>query len=245
MPDLKIYKHEYKINSYDVDQNGNARFTSILNYMQNSAWLHYTAFENAKGTILPENYGWLLSRVRLKINTLPLWGDNIFVETWSPGVNRMFALRDFQIFDKNGLSIVSASTAWLIVDISKSFPVRPDFFKEKWDFIDNEAFFDITKKIKTCDSIDTKHKTKANYSDIDVNKHVNNAKYVEWMLDCYNSSFVNNNTPQNAEIDFTGQAVINDLVEIGLKQINGDTYFSNVFLKDRELCKMIITWKEN
>jgi medium-chain acyl-[acyl-carrier-protein] hydrolase len=248
MDDFKIYSQEYRITSYDVDRNSNARLTSILNYLQNSAWLHYSSYEKIKGKILPENYGWLLSRIRIKIDALPLWGDNIIVKTWSPGISRMFALRDFLVLDKKEIPVVKASTAWLIVDINKQMPVRPDFFKDKWNFNREDPFIDTSKKINCSDKPDIKGTVKAAYSDIDVNEHVNNAKYVEWMIDCYESSFINEHIPDYAEIDFTGQAVIDDSAEIGLKQINGEglTYFTNAVLSEskKELCRMIIKWKK-
>lgn len=244
MPDFKIFEQKYDISSYDVDLNKCARLTSILNYMQDSAWLHYSFFEKHNGLIMPENYVWLLSRIRLEVIALPVWGDRIVLQTWSPGLNRMFAQRDFIFKDKNNNTLIKASTAWLIIDTDKNLPVRPDFFKEKWDFAEKEPLIDIRKKINAYENKRSKNTVKAFYSDIDVNRHVNNAKYVEWMLDIYEPEIINDNIPGIVSIDFTGQAVLGDSVEVGIKQFSENTFYTNTVLNNNELCRMVIAWRE-
>ena len=118
-----------------------------------------------------------------------------------------------------------------------------DVFKEKWSFAEKEPLIDITKKIRNIESFETKNTVNAAYSDIDVNRHVNNAKYVEWMLDCYQSGFIGKHIPEYTEIDFTGQAVIDDSVDIGFKKLDNVTYFTNVNLNEKDLCRMLITWR--
>jgi medium-chain acyl-[acyl-carrier-protein] hydrolase len=244
MIDLKYFEQKYSICSYDVDQNCSARLTSILNYMQDAAWLHYQSFEEHNGKIMPDNYGWLLSRIRLQAETFPEWGDSVKLETWSPGLSRMFALRDFIFHDKNEKPLIKASTAWLIIDINKGLPVRPDFFKEKWTFSDRNPLIDITSKLKACEGSDKSSSVRAVYSDIDVNRHVNNAKYVEWMLNIYKDSFINKHIPYTVRIDFTGQAVLGDSVEIRLKQVSDKEIYTNAVLDGKDLCRMFVSWKE-
>jgi medium-chain acyl-[acyl-carrier-protein] hydrolase len=195
LQDREIFYEEYLIRPYEAFATGKVRLTALLNYMQTTAWQHYLTVEKESGTILPQNNSWVLSKIRLQILSLPDWGKKVLIKTWSPGLDRFFALRNFEI-QNHGKIIAKASTAWLIIDTEKKRPVRLDYFKEKWPFLYGDNLLDLTEKIEEINDTEKGEHFKSVYSDIDVNHHVNNVKYVEWMLDHYSVSFLEQNIPK-------------------------------------------------
>ena len=59
---------------------------------------------------------WVLSRLYVEIKKLPKWQDTITLNTWSAGTDGMYAYREFILTDEKGETILTANTAWLILD---------------------------------------------------------------------------------------------------------------------------------
>ena len=57
---------------------------------------------------------------------------------------------------------------------------------------------------------------RVSYSDIDINRHVNNAKYVEYILDCYTNEFHEMNRMKSITVSFISETKYYDQIEIGL-----------------------------
>ena len=45
-------------------------------------------------------------------------------------------------------------------------------------------------------------------SDLDVNLHTNNVRYLKWVSDTYDLDFVMNNVPQSAEINYLAESIL-------------------------------------
>ena len=77
-----------------------------------------------------ENHYWVLSRLLLHVDEYPKFDRNIVVETWTKGLNRLFALRDFCIYDQDKNVLALATTAWLALDKTTGRPARPEYMKQ-------------------------------------------------------------------------------------------------------------------
>ena len=91
---------QYLITSYEVDSRGKAPVTSILRFLQETAYIH--AFKLGWGyEQLQENKTfWVLSRMLIKMKRYPAWREKINIRTWGTGVEGLFAYRDFRISDE-------------------------------------------------------------------------------------------------------------------------------------------------
>jgi medium-chain acyl-[acyl-carrier-protein] hydrolase len=57
--------------------------------------------------------------------------DQIQISTWPSGAQRLFALRDFELQDKDNQAVAVAVSAWLVLDVQKRRPVRIAPFVER------------------------------------------------------------------------------------------------------------------
>ncbi len=189
-----IWTARYKIHSYEVDINQRATLPVLCGYLQETARHHAHNLKNGYEHLLKENKMWVLSRLYIKMNTYPKWGDEITIRTWPIGVKRLFALRDFEIFNGNENLLGSVTTAWLIIDIGSRKLQRPDPFYTDIPLLpDRHALIDDLEKIPLPESGEVLHpdtvrytvRYTVQYSDLDLHSHVNNAKYIEWVLNSY------------------------------------------------------------
>ena len=109
----------------------------------------------------------------------PKWGDKVSVHTWGKETDRLFALRDFEIINK-GDSICRGTTTWIVLDIKSNRPQKiEEVFRNFIDYLYKDAIKEKPYKIDDIFPCEKINKITVQYSDIDVNKHVNNVKYVE------------------------------------------------------------------
>ena len=86
-------------------------------------------------------------------------------------------------------------------------------------------------------------------SDLDVNLHTNNVKYLKWVIDSYDLDFVMNNVPFSAEINYLAESRFNENIVIRIAEDKADgNVFNNSILRlpdNTELCRIRIGWKMN
>jgi len=194
---------------------GRLRPHVLLGLLLNGAW------NCAKGTtygykeLNGRNLMWVLLKLQLRIKDMPKWRDRVVLETWAKRVERLYALRDFAIRAENGEPLVSATTAWAILDKSNGRPQRFDQKNDGFPWLpDREELETDLDKVPQLDAGWEVARYRVQFSDIDVNRHVNATKYLQWMIDSRSPELLETNEPKKIEISFLAEAVANDEVAV-------------------------------
>jgi acyl-ACP thioesterase len=177
-----IWTQKYDVNTIVLDDQKRLGLFGLLNLLQDIAWLHAKHLGWGYEALVEHGTAWVLVRQKLVMADWPVWGDVVEVRTWPRGVNGALAVREFEIV-AGDRKFGECSTSWLIIDAQTRRPTR----------IDCEAF---RKHARTegCLAVEaqkiglrTDLKTEATFqvrnSDLDVNGHVNNTRYAQWILD--------------------------------------------------------------
>lgn len=193
----------YKISSFDSDFKGNTKIGALINYFIQIAWQHAEELGWGLEELDKQGYGWVLSRLKLKLNALPKWPGEISIETWPKGLNRLFYIRDAVIIEKDSKPNASITSAWLIIDKKTK---RPKLYKPDLEMLShNQERHAIHEEIQTL-KIDGKPvysvPYKAKYTDIDINQHLTTVKYIDYLFDTYDLEFIKKNTPKELTFNF-------------------------------------------
>ncbi len=205
---------EFTVSSYDIDPGGKARLTAIANYLQETAYVHAGKLGLGYDDLAASGTAWILSRMQIRVLVRPDWDDELTVETWPRGLEKIFALRDFRISDRAGREVAEATTCWLMVNTLTRRPLRipSDYlaFEPRTD-----AVFDHTPgKISLPEGMAFCERRKVKYSDLDVVGHVNNVRFIEWCSDALGTDLLTGHFISGFEINFIGEARPGDEVEI-------------------------------
>ncbi|RKX78391.1 MAG: acyl-ACP thioesterase [Spirochaetes bacterium] len=212
---LDIWKDIYAIKSYEIDPEMKASLTSLCNFFQESAWHHARKHHYGYHDLLKRNLGWMLSRFMVRIMKFPSWGERVTVETWAKGVDRFFALRDFQILDDRDNIIGVATSAWLLLELGSYRPVRLETFRNEFPFIPSKHAIEASlKKLPDLMKADNENQIIVKYSDLDINNHVNNVKYIEWILDSFPVEIRKTFRMETLEINFLAEALLGERILI-------------------------------
>ncbi len=223
-------EQSYTVRSFQVDPRGKARLTALANFLQETAYKHADSLQLGYRHLADNNSAWILSRLRIRVLEYPDWDEELTVETWPRGIEKLFALRDFRIRNSKGEVITEASTSWLMVDAKSHRPQRipPDFIQIE---IRSDSVFEQSQGKISMPAGMTVCKTRtAQYADLDVVGHVNNVKYVEWCTDALDPDLVMQRGISGFSINFISEARMGEQVEIRCSplQKSGDEFAANI-----------------
>jgi acyl-ACP thioesterase len=220
-----VWKERFHIRTHEADMNGSARLDAMFSCFQEAAGHH--AGDLGVGRVDLERQGchWVLSRGWMKIDRYPAWGQTFFVHTWPCGVERAFALRDFEFLSEAGERLGSGVSAWLIVHREKALPMRPKrFMQHVPPTRASAAPGEVLAKQPAPHNLSDLRSLAVRYSDLDVNRHVNNAVYVRWILDSFDARWHDRFRIAAIRIDYISETVLGEKVLIRARELgpNGE-----------------------
>jgi acyl-ACP thioesterase len=249
--EINQYQKEYKIPVYEIGANGKINPYSLFNYFQDIASEQAEKLGFGKEDLMKDNHFWVLSRMAANIDLWPGWEELIIVRTWPRGTDGIFAIRDYEASYPDGRIISSATSSWLIVDITSRRVQRPDYVLTKYNSgteVKSAMGRNAVKLEKPGLNGKKSLPFRVRHSDLDINLHTNNAMYIKWITDNYDLDFRMNNIPVSFEINYLSESRWDD--EIFLISSPGENNDGNYFhslirsADNTELCRMRIVWKD-
>lgn len=215
---MKKYIKEFQIPYYDSDKNGVAYPASLLTYMEETSSFHSDDSGVGIDELRKNNYGWVLNRWSVRLHRYPKVREKIFVETFATGFDKFYATREFIIYDVEKNIIGQATTLWSFLDIVRKRPIRiPKKFYEAYNVVNEKQpydFFNFNFELVTNTGIDF-HVRK---TDIDYNNHVNNVKYLNWMLEAIPVEVDNGYYLSEFDIQYKKEIKLGDLIESSINE---------------------------
>jgi len=180
---------QYDVRGYDCGYGGPLRPFSLANFFQETAGAHATALGIGMEDMAARGLTWMLSRIDIRIESLPKAGQRVIARTWPVGLKRLYAQRCLELMDESGLRYAGALYEYIIVDVHSRRVVRPERtlpidlttnyplpFPDLSPGIDDVSF-------TTMEGFTEAFSVEARTRHIDNNGHVNNAHFVNWLCD--------------------------------------------------------------
>jgi acyl-ACP thioesterase len=230
------FTREFTISSFDVDAKKQTSMQAISRYLQEIATLHADTLKFGFHDMMKQMRGWLLTQMIIKIERFPLIHEKISVTTWSNGTDGRYATRDFKIADAEGGSIAFASSSWLVVDLIDRKICRLDEYFNEEDFKSiNWAVGRKAGRVRPFKDADEETEVTARYSDLDINGHMNNVKYLELILDMFQTDFRMSYDIHEIEMNFLKETTEGDVLGNMLKCVEKEKeYLHCLFNKDSQ-----------
>ena len=243
-----IYKKQHKISVHEFDFNNKLKVNSLFNYIQDIAAEHAEKLQVGREDLEKHDIFWVLSWIKVKISDYPKFGESIKIKTWTKRQHRLFSLRDLLISNEKDEVFARVTTAWLLVNYKTMRPTSIENLPLPVNYHPSEdALTEVPEKIPALNEKELVFKKKIKYSDIDVNQHVNNAKYVEFLLDSFSKEQFRDNEIKEITLSFLAEAKFGNEIEIYIekeKQNNNiDVLEALNTSTNKPIFKAIIQWK--
>lgn len=214
------WNETFRVRAYEIDPSGRASIQTLCNYLQEAAGNHAQTFGASVEQLTEQNLTWVLARLHVQVSHYPAWRETIHVETWPSGVDGLYATREFMVYGPGSDLIAKASSAWLMVDFARRRPVRmPAFITGLVPPDRPRPFDDPFPKLEILTQPDHMGSFKVRYSDLDLNEHANNVRYVEWAVETLPLDLIRSHHLASLEIMFRAEATLGDAVSTEAQRI--------------------------
>ena len=135
------------------------------------------------------------------INGLPFETKEMMIETEALSYNRLFCYRRFTVFDENDVAVIEMMATFVLMDRDsrKVHAVEPKIVAPY------EAEFS-KKLIRGPKYPELKDSTSKDYHvrfyDLDMNGHVNNSKYLDWIFEVMGADFLMKHVPKKVHLKY-------------------------------------------
>lgn len=129
-------------------------------------------------------YGWVLAKQTLVLKRPIKINELIYLSTRAAESKRVQFIRYYQLKDSMHENIGCIYSLWTLLDLEKRKITRPDKIGIKMPEIEEYSYqLKEYKEIRNDIDVAYKMSKEVLYSDVDVNQHMNNYRYIEWAID--------------------------------------------------------------
>lgn len=237
------YQMNMKIPFDMADMNGHIKLPDvILLSLQVSGMQSIELGVSDKAILEDYNLVWIITDYDIEVVRLPRFAEEITIETEALSYNRLFCYRRFTIYDEAGQELIHMMATFVLMDRDSRkvhavepeivAPYQSEFSKKllrgpKYQSLENPISKDYHVR----------------FYDLDMNGHVNNSKYLDWIFEVMGADFLTQYIPKKINLKYVKEVrpggVITSAVErTGLKskhEITSDGATN---------AQAIITWQE-
>ncbi|KAL7586149.1 hypothetical protein Lser_V15G39109 [Lactuca serriola] len=192
-----VFRQNFSIRSYEIGADRTASIETLMNHFQETALNHVkTAGLLGDGfgstpEMCKKNLFWVVTKMQVMVDRYPTWGDVVQVDTWvapsgKNGMRRDWLLRDW----KTGEILTRASSNWVMMNKeTRKLSKIPDEVRGEIEhyFVDAPPVVEDDNvklpKLEEAKADYVRTGLTPRWSDLDVNQHVNNVKYIGWILE--------------------------------------------------------------
>ncbi len=242
----EIFESKFTINYYDLSQYEEATPMTMLRLLQETAGDHHFAIGENVIDLYRKNLGWVLLAGVMQFDRYPKYKEEIAIQTWLSQYKTIRGIRENLVMDGDGNLIGRAKGLWLFFDVEKRRPTPiPDKFKQGWGLkTETSVDFDISQPIPTINDGEIMDVIKVKKFDIDANKHVNNLRYFQWLIEVIPDNVWKENFLYQIQGKFLNEANYGDQLLIYTKIVKmNEEYLHTVFdMTTNKVCVTAHTW---
>ncbi len=232
-----IGTHTFTVQPFEVDFRGEITLALIISNLLNTAGHH--ANERGFGIKQLNQSGntWVLSRLVIEMSRMPQEGETVKIETWIESVIRSFTQRNFCIKGEGEEILGYAKSFWAMINMESRRPASLAEQHLERFFCDKDCPIERAGKISVSTEGDKSY-INIKYSDLDINKHLNSAKYVEHILNAFDMEELEGQTIKRLEMEYLEECRFGETIQITKTKVSGKEYLINMAKESGETaCK--------
>lgn len=243
----------HRVRGYDCGYGSSLRPLSLANFFQEAAGDHAAKLGIGMDDMFAAGRTWMLSRIDIRMDSLPRAGDEITIRTWPVGTERIFALRCLEMRNAEDALIAGALYEYLIVDMEKRKPLRPERILYPGVVCDRpRPYADLYPGLQGSpdflsaggEPLAAGNAGSAGFARafgfevaprfIDYNGHANNAFIIDWLCDAVPAGMRASGRLRRVKVDFVAELVRDDSIEVLWKPSAAGPAgsFASVVMKD-------------
>ena len=248
MDTKNVFEQEFHIQSYLIDNKSQLSAQDLLRLMQEVAWAHVDKHNIGWDYLYQFNQFWAIVRMHVKILRMPKWHEKVTLRTWGKLSEMVTHFRDHELIDEQGNIIIAATSTWAIVDYTTGRPQKVDNLPSHLYINEHKnAIVESAPKVKAIPFPEEERDYKpVLFSDLDVNQHVNNSKYLQFAIDAFDIEYIQSHRLKEIFINFIRQAKQGDCYSVQYQEVEPDNFITGIYSKEGacELARVQTVWEK-
>lgn len=214
---MKSYQENILLRTCDCDMNGQWRPSALLTAMQETSGTHCALLGCGRDDLLKRGVVWILARSEVQMTRYPNIGETVTVQTFHKPVRLRFFPRYYIFKDSAGDMIGKAGTLWLLMDIHtrQTIPAG-DIAALLPDNSDLAAPMALPATVGQLQGEETVTLCDPAYTDLDVNGHVNNTRYADWLCNALGIDTLRRYQPASMILNYNAEVLPGQRVALHL-----------------------------
>lgn len=208
------YSALYTIPYYDVDVTRKMTLKALIRVAIQFSEDQCRLLGQTEDYIKSLGVSWVIMQYEIKVARLPVINEEVKITTKASSYNKYFCYRNFWYHDKNGNELIHIHTTFALMDIIKRklHPILEEIIEPfKVDKV--KRFYRAPAIQRPDEKSLQKKQYYVRYTDIDGNGHVNNACFLDWLLDPLGLSFLTQHSVQFLNLRYLKEVEYDSLVE--------------------------------
>lgn len=205
-------EENFKVLSSLVDVNRELSLSSFFKLFQDIAMVNADEIGIGRDKTLDRGLLWIFTRVLVETEEMPKYTEDAKIATYPNGTRSGFLFhRQAYLKNKDDKVVVKLSSQWAIIEANtRKLVLRPNFP----DINENhEISLELPGKVERKES-SLLYTRVVKFSDCDLNGHLNNVRYVDFIVDVNPSSFYKEYTIQKILINYNHEVHEGETMEI-------------------------------
>lgn len=207
---------DYKVESYDVQPNGKIKMSALMRVLQKIAGDDLDKYDMSYMKLYENNIAFVLTKITIRMYDDIKLFDNLIVETYPRPIKGAAFTRDF-IVRKNGKVVVESTSIWALINLEQRKLLRPNILETLGTIettTENSFSLQFVRRFPDYDCMNQTDVRNVTYSDLDMNGHLNNTFYANYVFDLLPDA---QNMPMNNlffEVNFKNEARLGEHISI-------------------------------
>ena len=237
------YQMKMKIPFDMADMNGHIKLPDVILLSLQVSGMQSIELGVSDKTILEEhNLVWIITDYDIEVVRLPRFAEEITIETEALSYNRLFCYRRFTIYDETGQELIHMMATFVLMnrDSRKVHAVEPEIVAPYQSEFDKKLI--RGPKYANLEEPVTKD-YHVRFYDLDMNGHVNNSKYLDWIFEVMGADFLTQYIPKKINLKYVkevrpGGVITSSVERTGLESKH------EITSEGATNAQAIITWQE-
>ena len=209
-----VYETSFVLRAPDADFCASWRPSAIFTTMQELGELDSARWNVGYFALREKGLAWVITRALLQIDRAPVIGETIVARTW-PGKPRHAIYPRYYLFQSpDGQVFARASTLWVLMDIAAREMVAGEKYGlPSFDLSTLPPPIENPGAIAKLAGEERRTDQPVKFTDLDINRHVNNARYVDWLCDRFPYEWHERHRLQRITVHFTSETKPDERLE--------------------------------
>ncbi len=223
---MTFYEMQCQVDSRDADPWYNCRPSGLLGVLQETATLAACELHASRDEMLSKyNLFWMLARMWYRLDEPLKWGEQLTVRTWHRGGRSASIYRDFDLY-AGGRPVGEAVSLWVLADVDTHKLARISVVEE-FRGTDGGALCKsrTLTRLRLPEQMEPAGQRTFRYSDLDMNGHVNNVKYADYVCDALHLEELGpDRFVSSLQVGYLAECRAGETVELYAGQAEGTRY---------------------